>query len=214
MERKKETKEERPRPARGCRWLVMTWAEPCRSYARLVARGLSAEGAKSKSRSAITAPALSARRARRDRSSATCSSNPPPSRRRSRLRRPRFYSLRVKALVREVPKGRGAGAGVSVRGRRLSRPPRCVSVSRPQSSGDSHLDRRCGRLEGRAAEITSPDADWCSLLETAVALAGDRGLSPRKAARRLLGLARAPADGRGYHARGAGITEVLRSAKR
>ncbi len=34
---------------KGCRWLAMTWAKSRRSYARLVARGLSAEGAKSKS---------------------------------------------------------------------------------------------------------------------------------------------------------------------
>ena len=34
---------------KGCRWLAMTRAELRRSYARLVARGLSAEVAKSKS---------------------------------------------------------------------------------------------------------------------------------------------------------------------
>jgi hypothetical protein len=34
---------------KGCCWLVMTWAESRRSYARLIAHGLSAEGAKSKS---------------------------------------------------------------------------------------------------------------------------------------------------------------------
>ena len=34
---------------KGCRWLVMTWAKSRRSYAGLVARGLSAEGAKRKS---------------------------------------------------------------------------------------------------------------------------------------------------------------------
>ena len=42
---------------KGCRWLAMTRAESRRSYARLVAHGLTARGPKAKARSAITAPA-------------------------------------------------------------------------------------------------------------------------------------------------------------
>jgi len=129
VRRWKEQKRRAMTTCKGCRWLVMTWAESRRSYARLVAHGLSAEGAKSKS--PLCHHSTGALRYTPDGAacSATCSSNPPPSRRASQT----SPSL--------IPCGSSLSSATSQRtrrgrGRLSTRSPliaaATVSVSRPQ----------------------------------------------------------------------------------